>query len=125
MVALTFGGVGFFLGIKYSENQARGYLHPGLQWRFSEAASRGDLNEMKRLFTQGAQINAEPFNGYFSGFPASVCAASGGHSHVVEWLIENGADVSLSPNDTPLDVATYRLKEAEKTINILKAHGAK
>jgi len=113
------------VGKKYSENQPRGYLHPGLQWRFSEAASRGDLNEMKRLFEKGAKINAEPFDGVFSGFPALVCAASGGHSNVVEWLIANGADVNLSPNDTPLGVAIYRLRDTEKTIDVLKSNGAK
>ena len=110
LVVLISGVGAFLLGVKYSENQPRGYLHPDLQWRFSEAASRGDLNQMKRLFEQGAQINAEPFDGAFSGFPALVCAASGGHSETVEWLIANGADVNLSPNDTPLGVTSVRLR---------------
>jgi hypothetical protein len=119
------GLLGALGGYWFASQQPRSYIRPGLQWQFSEAAGRGDINELKRLYARGAVINAEPSSGYISGFPALVTAAIGGHSEAVRRLIENGADVNLSPNDTPLACAQYRLQDTQKVIEILTAHGAK
>ena len=123
--AMLFGVVGFGSGYWFASKQPRNYIHPDLQWQFSEAAARGDMRELERLHARGAQVNATPDSGHVSGFPALVVAAGAGHSEAVRWLIDKGADVNLSPNDTPLECARYRLEETQKTIDILTARGAK
>ncbi|MRR18268.1 MAG: hypothetical protein EG826_17645, partial [Deltaproteobacteria bacterium] len=56
------------------------------------AASRGDLDAVKRLIEQGADVNeASQYNE-----SAITNAAKSGHSVVVKLLIQHGADVDLA-----------------------------
>jgi len=102
--------------------------HDTVQWHFVMAAERGDTAEMERRLQQGAVVGAEPVSadGGFSGFPAIVVAAHAGQAGAVEWLLQHGADANQVVSDTwPLAGAQHRLAEATKTIDTLKAHGAK
>jgi len=70
------------------------------------AASGGQLEVVKFLISQGADINLKQN----SGATALHFACFGGHRDVVEWLIDNGADVNSKDNNglTPLRVAVFR-----------------
>ena len=100
----------------------------GVQWQFSDAARRGDIPEMKKLITAGADPLKIP--SYADGAVTSATglfeAALAGEPEAVEFLIERGADVNqVEGTETPLDVAEHRKAQTEKTIMILKQHGAK
>jgi hypothetical protein len=99
--------------------------HDGLQWKFTEAAGRGDIAEMKRLMSAGADPLAIPSyaDGAVSGASALLEAASAGEPDAVEFLINQGADVNQQESDTnPIGSAEYRLRQTEATIQILNAH---
>jgi len=113
--------IGVMLGYQLGWSDPRNYVMSDTQSQFSEAAGRGDLNEMKRLYSDGAKINAFPVG----GFPAIETAAIHGRSDAVQWLIDRGADVNLASFDTPLDCAESHRGEAQETVEILKLHGAK
>ena len=98
----------------------------GMQWKLQEAASRGDVNRMKEWISAGADPRAQPMCEQGEGSSPLFVAASLGHPDAVEFLISRGADVNLvESTETPLDMAQYRKVQAEKTIQILKSHGAK
>ena len=102
--------------------------HDGIQWRFNDAAGRGDLGEMKRLISAGADPLAFPSyaDGAVTGATPLFEAASEGEPKAVEFLISHGADVNaVEATETPLDMAEYRRSQADASIKILKAHGAK
>ena len=102
--------------------------HDGRQWQFVEAAQRGDIREVERLFPGSAHIDDEPSygNGAVSGFPALLCAAGAGEPESVAWLLAHGAAPNRQTSDSwPLAAAEHRLSETTKTIAILKAKGAK
>ena len=65
-----------------------------------DAATRGNLQRVSQLISQGADIHSADF----SGRTALSYASQNGHSEVAQFLIENGADVHLGGNngDTPL-----------------------
>jgi ankyrin repeat protein len=98
------------------------------QFELNDAAGRGDLREMKRLVSRGADPLAEAYDkstGQGGGTPLFAAAANG-EAEAVEYLIQSGANVNtVEATETPLDMASYRRKQAEKTISILMAHGAK
>jgi ankyrin repeat protein len=97
----------------------------GIQWKFTEAAGRGDIAEMKRLISKGADPLAVPSyaDGSVSGSTALLQAASAGEPDAVEFLINQGADVSQQESDTnPIGSAEYRLRQTEATIQILRSH---
>ena len=73
-----------------------------------EAAKRGDLDEVKRLIENGADVNIKDNDG---DTPLHY-AASGGHLDVVKFLVENGADVNAKDKygRTPLDVAKPKVR---------------
>ena len=108
-------------------SRPRSYLRDDVQWQFTEAAERSDINEMKRLHAAGAEIDGWPREKHTEGgFPAIVCAALYGRAGAIQWLIEQGADFNVvAATDTPLDCAEYHLREAQKAVDILKSHGAK
>jgi hypothetical protein len=147
--ALFAGVIGFIAGYRIALIEERSYGASNIQWRFCEAASRGDVRALQRLHAAGATINGEPIGwkpgripasmldtlGYLavgrsrmarniSGFPALSNAASGGHTDAVRWLLENGAAVNASPNTTPLASAKHRLEQTKATIKLLTEHGA-
>ena len=99
--------------------------HDGIQWKFTEAAGRGDVAEMKRLITAGADPLAIPSyaDGAVTGATALLEAASAGEPDAIEFLINQGADVNQQESDTnPIDSAEHRLRQTEATIQILRAH---
>lgn len=57
----------------------------------SVAATRGSIEELELLVAAGANLNAKGEHGYS---PLHY-AVEHGHLHVVEWLLEHGADRSL------------------------------
>lgn len=69
------------------------------------AASRGDLDRVKQLHEDGAHINHT-----LHGSSALMKAAWMGHSEMLEFLLEKGADVNLtdSGSASALLVAVYK-----------------
>lgn len=61
-----------------------------LQWK--SAVHRGSVDELERLLTAGADIDARDDHGQ----TALMLAAAKGHDHVVEWLVERGATLDIT-----------------------------
>ena len=61
-----------------------------LNYALVEAAEKGDLNQVKELLEQGADVNS---NGLY-GYKALGEAAGKGHVGVVHFLLEQKADVN-------------------------------
>ena len=61
---------------------------------FLKHAQQGNLDEMKKLSTQG--VNVDHSDGY--GWTALMCAGIAGHENVVEYLLKHGANKSLVNN---------------------------
>jgi ankyrin repeat protein len=78
----------------------------GVNEDFSNAAWRSDLPAIKRLISNGADVNTKDGNGY----TPLHWAASNGHREVVEFLLACKADVNAKSNsgDTPLHVAAAK-----------------
>lgn len=55
-----------------------------------DVAAQGDLDDMKRLILQGANVNAFALDDWT---PLTI-ASREGHLHMVKFLVENGADVN-------------------------------
>jgi hypothetical protein len=69
-----------------------------------QAATRGNLREVKRLVAKGADVNAKADHGY----TALMVASRNGHSEVVKLLLAKGADVNArsSGGETALILAS-------------------
>ncbi|XP_054716232.1 ankyrin repeat domain-containing protein 40-like [Uloborus diversus] len=69
-----------------------------------EASAYGDENNVKELLKSGVNINAQ---NSVNGWTALHWAAKRGHSNVVNYLLLNGADASLTSNhgETPFSLA--------------------
>lgn len=79
-----------------------------LQNSFVAAAKKGDLAEVKRLMRFKPRIHIDAFDD--TEMTALGAAIYGGHKNMVQFLIDNGADVSkrvqgIDPNKTPLMLA--------------------
>jgi ankyrin repeat protein len=85
------------------------------------AANAGNLEEVKRLLSGGADIDARAEN----GMTPLILASWRGHTKVVELLLREGADVNAETNigTTALKFATERGQK--KTIALLRSHGAR
>src|SRR5262245_23466808 len=73
--------------------------------QFTAAACDGNLTKMWMLLWLGADVNMDaPGRG-----PAIVCAAGDGHTKIVEFLLDRGADINARAkiNNTPINVAAY------------------
>ena len=66
------------------------------------AARDGQLDEVKRLHTQGVSVSAES-----RGFSPLRLAAAWGHEDVVLYLIENGADLDAQRGPNMVNLGTY------------------
>jgi Ankyrin repeats (3 copies) len=93
------------------------------QWDLTDAAARGDLAEVKRLFEVGADLDAYPQEGGTEGgSPALHEAASAGHDEVVRFFVEHDANLEMGFSDsgTPLAGALRHYSTAK----LLLDHGA-
>lgn len=99
-----------------------------IQFKLLEACRYGDLKEMERLVRAGASVNRFADNGYIepSG-PPILEAAENARPEAVRWLLDRGAtwDVFVSDGWTPLGAAEVKKRDSERTIEILRAAGAK
>jgi|GEM_PF-3290821 len=97
------------------------------QIHLTEAASRGNLTGMQKLLSAGADPNAVPSCSMGDGSEPLLAASETAQPDAVSLLLENGANVNVIGQEveTPLDNAEHAKKRAEKTIEILKAHGGK
>ena len=87
-------------------------------WRVAES---GDVDELSRLFANGAHVNAR--NKY--GMTPLMRAASEGHAGMVRALLERGADPNLARNDKFTALALAAFFGHTETVKILIAHGAR
>jgi ankyrin repeat protein len=87
------------------------------------AAASGNLDKVKSLITQGADINAVDENSTWEKTPL-YAAAEKGHADVVAYLLEQGADTAIAnaAMSTPLRVAANQ--GHAKVVKLLLAHGA-
>jgi len=98
------------------------------QVQFNEAARQGWVSEMEKLERDGVNPLASPFfkdvNDYDSS--AIIAAASAGQFDAVKHLLKKGANANdWVADSTVLDCAIYRQDEAQKSVDILRKHGAK
>jgi hypothetical protein len=99
--------------------------HDEIQWKLTDAAGRGNIKEMECLIAAGADPLKFPSyaDGAVTGASPLLEAASAGEPEAVSFLINRGADVNLQESDVrPIDVAEHRLQQAERTVQILRAH---
>ena len=99
-----------------------------IQYQFIEACRWGDTRSMERLHLAGASPTA--FADYGGGEPIGppiIEAADHANPEAVQWLLDHGASPNVWVSDgwSPLGAAQHRLKDAQQTLDILKAHGAK
>ena len=95
------------------------------QWEFTDAAARGNLGEVKRLYAEGAKLDAYPQEeGTEGGAPALLEAVAGGHDEVVRFFIKHGANLEIGFSDIkcPLSIAVGRGDYA--IAKLLLEHGA-
>ncbi len=98
----------------------------GIQWQFSDAAARGDIQQMEKLYAAGASIDAVPMDDAVSGMRALQAAATRGEARSVKWLLDHGADPNKHESDTnPYLSAQYRMEQSSKVMELLVEHGAK
>ncbi len=95
-------------------------LSPALAGPLHDAVQKGDLEEVKRLIADGADVNAKARK----GDTPLHSAAWFGYKAMAKLLIEKGADVNAKTNTgaTPLDWAIRRGHKA--VAKLLKRHGA-
>src|SRR5208283_3865268 len=59
-----------------------------------EACEKGNLADVKRLLSQGADANAET-----NGWTALMVASGEGHTEIVKLLLDKGVDINAKTND--------------------------
>ena len=98
----------------------------GVQWDFNDAARSGDVREMERLIAKGADPLVSPTWAGGGGSYPLVEAAESAELEAVEFLIEKGANVNfVQATEKVLERAIGRKNDAEKCVELLKAHGAR
>ena len=87
-------------------------------WRVAES---GDVDELSRVFANGAQVNARNKH----GMTALMRAVYYGHARMVRALLDRGADPNLVRNDRFTALALAAFFGHTETIKILIEHGAR
>ena len=85
-----------------------------------EAIQKKDLPAIKRLITEGANVNAKASN----GLPALTAACSFGLEEVVQVLLANGADVNAKANNGSTALAMACFFGYKDIVRTLLAKGA-
>jgi hypothetical protein len=102
-----------------------GQREDALQWDLTEAAGRGDLKEVQRLFKAGAKLDAFPQRaGTEGGCPALLEAVWGEHEDVVRFFVENGAKLEIWCADSGPPLASAIGRRNHKIASLLIEHGA-
>jgi len=88
-----------------------------------EAVKKGDIEQVKKLIAEGADVNETEDLGQVKWTPL-IAAASGGDVQVVKVLLENGAKVDATDSHgyTPLYYAIW--SDNEETVKALVSGGA-
>lgn len=92
-----FSGSKFTPVVSYIEGLAEFQANKPNPARFFNAASSGDLAEIKAQLAKGVKV--DDFD--TSGFTALMKAAAAGHVNVVEYLMSQGANANLFKHNTP------------------------
>ena len=87
-------------------------------WRVAES---GEVDELTRLFANGAHVNARNKH----GTTPLMRAASEGQSQMVRALLQRGADPNLARNDKFTALALAAFFGHTETVKVLIAHGAR
>lgn len=82
----------------------------------------GQLEAAKLLVAHGADIRAAASNG--SGYNALTGAVASGHTEIVKWLLESGADVNYRYGAGYSPLLTAAANGHVAIIKLLLAHGA-
>lgn len=86
------------------------------------AAVFGNLEVAKYLHTKGADVNAIATNG--SGYNALTGAVASGHTEIVKWLLENGAQPNYEYANGYTPLLTAAANGHLEILKLLQAHGA-
>ena len=96
------------------------------RWRGSQpyplhnAADNDNLEEVRRLIAQGADVNAEDDN----GATALMVASAEGHSEIVSLLVSSDADVNATRSTGWTALASASTAGHGEIVNLLLSNGA-
>ena len=91
------------------------------QTKFALASVRGDFPLVKQLFESGGiEINA--VNGKIG--PALAGASYGGHKEVVQFLLDNGADINIRDENGTTPLMNAVIGEKTEIVKLLLERGA-
>jgi len=89
--------------------------------RINLAAAQGDLNTIKTLLQNGANINARSANGNYTPI---ILASANGYFDIVKYLVDSGANINAR-NNQGKSALNFAYEKGEMEIyNYLIAHGA-
>jgi len=86
------------------------------------AAVFGNFEAAKYLHAKGADINAAATNG--SGYNALTGAVTSGHTGIVKWLLENGAEPNYRYSNNYSPLLNAAANGHLEILKLLQAHGA-
>jgi len=86
------------------------------------AAVFGNFEAVKCLRAKGADINAAATNG--SGYSALTGAVTSGHTEIVKWLLENGAEPNYRYSNNYSPLLNAAANGHLEILKLLQAHGA-
>ena len=86
------------------------------------AAVFGNFEVAKYLHAKGADINAAATNG--SGYNALSGAVTSGHTEIVKWLLENGAEPNYRYSNNYSPLLNAAANGHLEILKLLQAHGA-
>jgi ankyrin repeat protein len=100
--------------------EAMSKTQEGINNQLISSANIGDLESIKKLIGQGADVNFQTN----CGFTALIYAVVKGHIDSVEYLIKAGADVNLPVNDGRTPLMFTWSSDYQKVVDLLLTAGA-
>ena len=96
-----------------------------LQKKLCEAASKGNIEEIKSLLARGADVNAA-YDSFWKadGLTALREAAEKGHTETVRWLLEHSANVNAVDENNGVALHGAAVEGHTETVQCLLEHGA-